>query len=46
MVVGAQTAWLLRPWLGFKHEEFVWFRNLEGNFYLGVLHMIRKLFGE
>lgn len=35
-LVGAQTGWLLRPFIGSPHLEFSWFRNREGNFFHSV----------
>lgn len=35
-LVGAQTGWLLRPFIGSPHLEFSWFRHREGNFFQSV----------
>jgi hypothetical protein len=42
-LVGAQMGWLLRPFIGRPDMEFTWFRNREGNFFLGVLQHIKTL---
>ena len=41
-VVGAQMAWVLRPFISDPTAEFVWFCGKQGNFFLGVL----KAFGD
>lgn len=43
-LVGAQTAWLLRPFIGSPHLEFSWFRPRSGNFFLSVFTQLRALF--
>lgn len=43
-LVGAQTAWLLRPFIGSPNLEFSWFRPRSGNFFLSVFTQLRALF--
>ncbi|HIK32349.1 MAG TPA: actin-binding WH2 domain-containing protein [Oscillatoriales cyanobacterium M59_W2019_021] len=38
--VGSQLGWTLRPFFGAPEQPFQLFRNLEGNFYQGVLNAI------
>lgn len=42
-LVGAQMAWLLRPFIGSPALPFEWFRPRSGNFFLSVLGAIQKL---
>jgi hypothetical protein len=44
-LVGAQMAWLLRPFIGAPNKSFTWFRPLGGNFFESVWGQIHKLFG-
>ena len=39
-LVGAQMAWVMRPFLGHPHGEFVLFRVRESNFFQGLWHVI------
>ncbi len=43
--VGAQMAWILRPFIGTPDLPFTLFRDRESNFFLGVTESIRQLFG-
>ena len=43
-VVGAQMAWVLRPFFGKPHEAFHWFCPRESNFFEYVWQTIRSLF--
>ncbi len=42
-VVGAQMAWVLRPYFGSPHEAFVWFGPRTSNFFEGVWVALRQL---
>jgi hypothetical protein len=42
--VGTQLGWTLRPFFGDPDRPFVIFRAIEGNFYLGVIEAIVRLF--
>lgn len=44
-LVGAQMAWLLRPFIGNPNMEFTVLRAREGNFFSSVIHHIQQLFG-
>jgi hypothetical protein len=44
-LVGAQMAWLLRPFIGHPASGFAWFRHREGNFFSSLLEHIQKLIG-
>jgi hypothetical protein len=44
-VVGAQMAWVLRPFLGNPKLEFTWFRPRESNFFEAVWRAISALLG-
>lgn len=44
-LVGAQMAWLLRPFIGNPDMPFTWFRNRGGNFFSSVFQHIGNLFG-
>jgi hypothetical protein len=41
--VGAQTGWLLRPFIGHPNLAFAWFRPRSGNFFLGVFESLSRL---
>jgi hypothetical protein len=43
-VVGAQMAWVLRPFFGRPHEEFRWFCPRDSNFFEYVWQTFRSLF--
>lgn len=43
--VGAQMAWILRPFIGSPDLPVTLFRDRESNFFLGVAESIRQLFG-
>ncbi|MBX9628780.1 MAG: hypothetical protein K2X82_33610 [Gemmataceae bacterium] len=43
-LVGAQTGWVLRPFIGSPAREFAWFRPREGSFFEGVARAVRALF--
>jgi len=43
-VVGAQMAWILRPFIGSPGLPFALFRDRESNFFRGVVEAIRALF--
>lgn len=42
-LVGAQSAWSLRPFIGAPNMPFQVFRQQEGNFYLGVWNSVNAL---
>ena len=42
-VVGAQTGWILRPFIGDPRLEFTWFRARESNFLEAVCHALAEL---
>jgi hypothetical protein len=42
--VGAQTGWLLRPFIGHPEMPFTLFRPRSGNFFLGVVESLTRLF--
>src|SRR3954469_13616507 len=42
--VGTQLAWTLRPFHGDPSMAFILFRPVEGNFYIGVIQTIARLF--
>jgi len=44
-IVGAQMAWLMRPFIGVPNLPFQIFRPVEGNFFVAVLKAILKLLG-
>lgn len=45
-LVGAQTGWLLRPFIGTPDLPFTWFRARgQGNFFQAVAQQIENLFG-
>ena len=41
-LVGAQMAWVLRPFFGKPHTEFQWFCTRGSNFFEGVLEALRS----
>ncbi len=43
MFVGTQFAWLLRPFIGHK-GQFTLFREVEGNFYIYIVYLLKNLF--
>jgi hypothetical protein len=43
-VVGAQMAWVLRPFVGSPSAPFEWFRGRESSFFEAVLQTVRGLF--
>jgi len=45
-IVGAQMAWLLRPFLGSPDLPFSLFRAREDNFFVGVVRALGTLFGR
>jgi hypothetical protein len=42
-IVGAQMGWVLRPFIGYPHIGFEWFRQRESNVFENVLETIRAL---
>jgi hypothetical protein len=42
-LVGAQMAWVLRPFIGNPHQPFAWFRARRGNFFEAVAAAIQAL---
>lgn len=44
-VVGAQTGWVLRPFVGSPDLPFAWFRPREASFFEGVFRSVRALVG-
>lgn len=43
-LVGAQMAWVLRPFLGSPRHDFSWFRVRESSFFEAVFYALRNLF--
>jgi hypothetical protein len=43
-LVGAQMAWVLRPFLGSPHHIFTWFRPRSSNFFEAIFHALQHLF--
>ena len=43
-LVGAQMAWVLRPFLGSPQHAFSWFRPRESNFFEAILYALSHLF--
>jgi hypothetical protein len=43
-LVGAQMAWILRPFIGTPTQEFTFFRPRDANFFVGLLDALRALF--
>lgn len=44
-LVGAQTGWLLRPFIGDPEMPFEWFRARESNFFEAIILTVRSLLG-
>jgi hypothetical protein len=44
-LVGAQMAWVLRPFLGAPEVPFEWFRTPQSSFFEAVFHALRVLLG-
>jgi hypothetical protein len=44
-LVGAQMAWLLRPFIGHPARPFEWFRTRQGNFFESVFDHLSHLMG-
>jgi hypothetical protein len=44
-LIGAQMAWILRPFIGVADQPFQLFREQESNFYLNMIHTLRELIG-
>ena len=44
-LVGAQMAWVLRPFIGSPDTPFTWFRARESNFFAAVLGALQALLG-
>ena len=44
--VGAQMAWVLRPFLGTPHHLFTWFRPRESSFFEAVMYALQHLFSK
>ena len=42
--VGTQLGWTLRPFFGDPDKAFILFRSIDGNFYLGVIEALVRLF--
>jgi hypothetical protein len=42
-LVGAQMAWVLRPFIGHPGQPFTWFRHTESNFFQAVLNALHAL---
>lgn len=45
-LVGAQMAWVLRPFVGNPHQPFTWLRPRQSNFFEAVLQSIGQLLGS
>ena len=45
-LVGAQTGWILRPFVGSPDLPFTWFRPKQGSFFEGVGKSLESLFGS
>lgn len=43
-LVGAQMAWILRPFIGNPQEPFQWFRPVQSNFFEAVWNSFKSLF--
>ena len=43
-LVGAQMAWVLRPFLGSPHHVFTWFRPRSSNFFEAIIYALQHLF--
>ncbi len=44
--VGAQMAWILRPFVGHPDKPFEWFRHRESNFFQGVWELLKNFLGN
>ena len=44
MLVGAQMAYVLRPFIGHPSRPFEWFRHREGNFFQAVWELLKGFF--
>jgi hypothetical protein len=44
-LVGAQMAWILRPFIGSPDRPFTWFRERGSNFFEAVWNILRNLIG-
>jgi hypothetical protein len=44
MLVGAQMAYVLRPFIGTPNRPFEWFRHREGNFFQTVWELLKGFF--
>jgi hypothetical protein len=42
-LVGAQMAWVLRPFIGHPGQPFTWFRHIHSNFFIAVMDAARAL---
>jgi hypothetical protein len=42
-LVGAQMAWVLRPFIGNPSQAFTWFRAPQSNFFVAVMHAAQSL---
>ena len=45
-LVGAQMAWVLRPFVGSPNAPFAWFRPRESSFFDALVRSVRAIFGE
>jgi hypothetical protein len=45
-LVGAQMAWVLRPFVGAPGQPFTWFRERQSNIFVEVIRTIGELFGN
>jgi hypothetical protein len=45
-LVGAQMAWVLRPFIGSADQPFTWFRPRESNFFENLAHTLFNLFAQ
>ncbi|NTU79579.1 MAG: hypothetical protein HGA45_09275 [Chloroflexales bacterium] len=41
--VGTQLGWTLRPFFGDPNQPFALFRNIEGNFYMNLVHSVTSM---
>jgi len=44
-IVGAQMAWLMRPFIGSPDSQFALFRSQESNIYMNIVQALGKLLG-
>ena len=42
-LVGAQMAWVLRPFIGHPNQPFTWLRPIHSNFFEAVLHTLQNI---